>query len=75
MARQAWTIAKVELRRVFFAKRGLWVYALALLPAVIFFGHGVESTITAERLERRSLTTPALIDSIREGEAVADVKA
>ena len=31
-ARQAWTIAKIELRRVFFAKRSFWVYGLALLP-------------------------------------------
>ena len=39
--RQAWTIARIELRRAFFAKRALWVYALALLPALAFFGHGV----------------------------------
>jgi hypothetical protein len=74
-ARQAWTIAKVDLRRVFFAKRGLWVYALALLPTVIFFGHGVETKIRSERLARRGLTSPALVNSIRDGEAVADVKA
>ena len=42
--RQAWTIAKIELRRAFFAKRGLWVYALALLPAVIFLGHALDTT-------------------------------
>ena len=73
-ARQAWTIATVELRRVFFAKRALWVYALALLPSVIFFGHGVEMKIRSDRLARRGLTQPALMDSVREGEAVADVK-
>ncbi len=73
-ARQAWTIAKVELRRVFFAKRGLWVYALALLPSVIFFGHGVEAKLRGERLARRGMTQPALMDSVREGEAVGDVK-
>ena len=73
-ARQAWTIAKVELRRVFFAKRALWVYGLALLPSLIFFGHGVEAKIRGERLARRGLTAPALLDSVREGEAVADVK-
>ncbi len=72
--RQAWTIATVELRRVFFARRGLWVYALALLPAAIFFGHGVETTFRGERLARRGLATPALMDSIREGEAVGDVR-
>jgi len=73
-ARQAWTIAKIELRRVFFARRALWVYGLALLPSVIFFGHGVEVKFRSERLARRGLTPPALMDSVREGEAVADVK-
>ena len=34
-ARQAWTIARIELRRAFFAKRSFWVYGLALLPAEI----------------------------------------
>jgi hypothetical protein len=73
-ARQAWTIAGVELRRVFFAKRGLWVYGLALLPSLIFFGHGVETRFRSESLARRGLADPALMDSVREGEAVADVK-
>ena len=44
-ARQAWTIAKIELRRVFFAKRSFWVYALALLPSLMFFGHGLDMKI------------------------------
>ena len=66
-ATQAWTIAKIELRRAFFAKRSLWVYALALLPAVIFFGHGLEAKFRMERLARNGLTAAALIDSVREG--------
>jgi len=74
-ARQAWTIAKVELRRVFFAKRSFWVYGLALLPAVIFFGHGMEVKIRSEQLARRGLTEPALMDSIRKGETAEDLKA
>lgn len=73
-ARQAWTIARVELRRAFFARRAWWVYALALLPAVVFFGHGVEATLRGERLARRGVTQPALLDSVREGEAVDAVK-
>ena len=73
-ARQAWTIAKIEIRRVFFAKRSLWVYGLALLPSVIFFGHGVETKVRSERLARRSVTAPALMDSVREGEPVEDVR-
>ena len=73
-ARQAWTIARIELRRAFFAKRALWVYGLALLPSVIFFGHGVEVKLRSERLARRGLTQPALTDSVRKAEAVDDVR-
>jgi hypothetical protein len=73
-ARQAWTIAKIELRRAFFARRSLWVYALALLPSVIFLGHGLDMKLRGERLARRGLTTPTLMDSIREGEQADDVK-
>ena len=73
-ARQAWTIAKIELRRAFFARRSLWVYVLALLPAVIFFGHGLEAKFRSERLARRGVIGPALMDSVREGETADDVK-
>src|SRR5918996_1782983 len=73
-ARQAWTIAKIELRRAFFARRSLWVYALALLPSVIFFGHGLDAKFRSGRLARRGVITPVLIDSVREGESADEVK-
>jgi hypothetical protein len=73
-ARQVWTIARIELRRAFFARRGLWVYALALLPAAIFFGHGVDARLRIERLTRRGLTDPALMNSVLNGEALETVK-
>ena len=74
-ARQAWTIARIELRRAFFAKRGLWIYALALLPALVFLGHGVDVTLRTERLTRRGLVDPALMNTVQKGEALGDVKA
>src|SRR5688500_13248050 len=74
MKRQIWTIAKIELRRAFFAKRSLWVYALALLPSLIFFGHGLEAKFRRERLGSNGLTDPALIDSVRDGEPVENVR-
>ena len=73
-ARQAWTIARIELRRAFFAKRSLWVYALALLPSVIFFGHGLDAKLRHERLARGGVTSAALIDSVREGEPIEEVR-
>jgi ABC-type transport system involved in multi-copper enzyme maturation permease subunit len=71
--KQAWTIAKIELRRAFFSKRAFWVYGLALLPSIIFFGHGVEVSIRRDRLSARSLTQPALIDGVSNGESAEDV--
>jgi len=73
-ARQAWTIAKIELRRAFFAKRGLWVYALALLPAVAFFGHGVDVTSDRARFGRGGLTDAALMNTAQKGEKLESVK-
>ena len=73
-ARQAWTIATTELRRAFFAKRSLWVYALALLPSLIFFGHGLDAKFRYDRLARGGMTSAALIDSVRVGEPIEDVR-
>jgi hypothetical protein len=72
-AAQTWTIAKIELRRAFFAKRSFWVYGLALLPSVIFFGHGLEAKFRTDRLARRGVTAAALIDSVRQGESSDEV--
>jgi hypothetical protein len=73
-AKQAWTIAKIELRRVFFAKRSFWVYGLALLPSLIFFGHGLDAKFRIERLARRGLISAPLIDSVQDKESADDVK-
>jgi hypothetical protein len=73
-ARQAWTITKIELRRAFFAKRSLWVYALALLPSVIFFGHGLDAKLRMDRLTRHGVISAALIDSVQVGETPDDVQ-
>ena len=33
---QVLAVARLEMRKTFFAKRGIWVYLLALAPAVLF---------------------------------------
>ena len=50
------------------------MYGLALLPSVIFFGHGLEAKFRSDRLARRGVTAAALIDSVREGETADEVK-
>jgi ABC-type transport system involved in multi-copper enzyme maturation permease subunit len=71
--RQIWTIAKIELRRAFFSRRAFWVYGLALFPAVIFLGHGIDLKIRRDRLAARGLAQPALMESAAKGESVESV--
>jgi hypothetical protein len=70
--KQVWTIARLQLRRVFFSKRSFWVYLLALFPSVIFFGHGIEIKIRRDRWASR-VTSTAKLESIREGDTDEDV--
>jgi ABC-type transport system involved in multi-copper enzyme maturation permease subunit len=71
-AKQIWTIARLQLRRVFFSKRSLWVYLLAIFPSMIFFGHGVEVKIRRARMMSRA-TTPEAMASIRAGDTAEQV--
>src|SRR5882724_47495 len=70
--RQIWTIARLQLTRVFFSKRSFWVYLLALFPSVIFFGHGIETKIRRERWASRAIS-PAIIEAIRAGDTDEEV--
>ena len=70
--RQAWTIAALQLRRVFFSRRSLWVYLLALFPALAFFGHGVEVVVTRSSLSEH-VTHPALMVRMSEGDTPEQV--
>src|SRR5438093_12824985 len=72
--RQVWTIARLQLLRVFFSKRSFWVYLLALFPSVIFFGHSIEVTIRRDRWASR-ITSPVKLESIREGDTDEEVLA
>ena len=69
---QVWTIARLQLTRVFFSKRSFWVYLLAFFPAVIFFAHGVEVKFKRERYSGR-VTPASVFDSIRPGDSEGDV--
>jgi hypothetical protein len=70
--RQAWTIARLQLLRVFFSKRSFWVYGLALFPSVIFFGHGIEIKLRTQRWGSHA-TSRAVMESIREGDSEDEV--
>jgi hypothetical protein len=74
-ARQAWTIATLEVRRAFFSKRAFWVYLLALFPAVIFIGHGLSMKYQQQRFDLRGAVSPAALDSIKPGMTGQEVQA
>jgi len=70
---QAWTIAKIELRRAFFSKRAFWVYGLALFPSLIFLGHSIHTRIRRASLSSTQIIAPALLDTVRSGESPEEV--
>lgn len=66
-ARQAWTIAQLQLSRVFFSRRSFWVYLLALFPAAMFLLYAMEVTFQRSNWADR-IASPAVLESIREGD-------
>src|SRR5947208_8435762 len=38
---QILAVIRIEMKKTFFAKRGLWIYLLALAPVALFFVHSV----------------------------------
>lgn len=71
--KQAWIIAKIEMRRAFLSKRAFWVYGLALFPSLVFFGHNLQVRFRRDSLSARGLTPPALMDGVSIGEPVEAV--
>jgi ABC-type transport system involved in multi-copper enzyme maturation permease subunit len=70
--RQIWTIATLQLTRVFFSKRSFWVYGLALFPCIPFIGKGVETRINRAQWAR--LQTPAaVLESFQVGDPEEEV--
>src|ERR1700736_4126936 len=38
---QVLAVARLEMKKTFFAKRGLWIYLLAFAPVVLFLAHSL----------------------------------
>jgi hypothetical protein len=36
-------VIRLEMKKTFFARRGLWIYLLALLPLLLFIGHSIDT--------------------------------
>src|SRR5882724_1552013 len=49
---QILAVLRLEMRKTFLARRGLWVYLLALAPVVLFAAHSVNAPRQQARLAR-----------------------
>ena len=73
-------VIRLELRKTFFARRGLWIYVLALLPVLLFVAHGIVTasrqghTRSIARQGEKTLTYSDLL-SIKTGMARKEVAA
>lgn len=67
--RQLWAVFRLEIGKSFLSRRGLWIYALALLPVLLFAGHAFISQ--RQQRERAEKATPGatreLLRSIHTG--------
>lgn len=50
--KQVMAVLRLEIRKSFFARRGLWIYLLAFVPLLIWGGHAIESKYRQERIKR-----------------------
>src|ERR1051325_2784144 len=49
---QILAVVRLELRKTFFARRGLWIYLLAFAPMLLFLAASVKAPKVRDRLER-----------------------
>jgi ABC-type transport system involved in multi-copper enzyme maturation permease subunit len=62
---QTLAVARLELRKTFFARRGWWVYFLAFAPALLFLVHALYAPRGRERLERIAAAHPVSASALR----------
>ena len=49
---QVRAVVRLEMKKTFFARRGLWIYILALLPLLLFLGHNFQVSRQQAKLQR-----------------------
>jgi ABC-type transport system involved in multi-copper enzyme maturation permease subunit len=52
-------VVRLEIRKSFLARRGLWVYLLALAPAILYLGHSIYAPREQQRLAHLAAKHPA----------------
>jgi len=71
-------VIRLEMKKTFFARRGLWVYLLALAPVLIWTGHAVGTIMTRDRRLEIAAEHPLskeALESIHQGMTLDAVQA
>ncbi len=58
-------IIRLEMKKTFFARRGLWVYLLALAPVLLFGGHTFDMLRTRETRRQLAAAHPVSVEALR----------
>jgi len=58
-------VVRIEFTKTFFARRSVWIYLLALLPAALFFINSIYSKRVHERLAKIAIEHPVRKDALR----------
>lgn len=77
--KQISAVLRLEIKKSFFARRGLWIYFLALIPVLIWGGHWMVMRYKAERMHTHAQASPGVtrekLLSVKQGMTTAEVEA
>ena len=74
--KQVGAVLRLEIRKSFLSRRGWWIYLLAALPFLIFFGHAVQSKFDGQRAVRWKTvgTTAEKLRKVHTGMKVSELR-
>ncbi|HEY7333256.1 MAG TPA: ABC transporter permease subunit [Bryobacteraceae bacterium] len=73
MRAQIASVLRLELRKTFFSRRGLWIYVLAFAPALLYLIHAIDVTRDHEHRQALAAAHPVAteaLSSIKQGMSV-----
>jgi len=58
-------VIRLEMRKTFFSRRGVWVYLLALAPVLIFLGHSLSEISNLKERQAMNAAHPVSTEALR----------
>ncbi len=62
---QILAVIRLEMKKTFFARRGLWIYLLAVAPILLFFGHSIIAPRQQARLAQIAARHPVSAQALQ----------